>query len=353
MNLDAYKRLAERLNALPNGFPPTDDGRELKLLAKLFTPEEAELAAQLTSSLETVEEIAARTGWDAAGLRDQLKAMSRRGLIEAGKMDGALGFKLMPFVVGIYEEQVSTMDAELAQLFEDYFQGGFAKMLDIKPQVHRVIPVNETVRNTMEVRPFESAAEIVNAMQSWGVQDCICRKQKALIGQACGHPIDMCMVMNPRPNAFEKSSVIHALTHDEAMATLRRAAEAGLVHSVSNSAEGVYYICNCCTCSCGILRGMAELGIANVVASSAFVNQVDEAICNGCEDCIKSCQFNALSMDGLLAKVDAVRCTGCGVCVITCSTGALGLVRRPEEEVKPVPQTYAEWGAQRIAERGL
>ena len=43
-----YKRLAERLNALPNGFPPTDDGRELKLLAKIFTPEQAELAAQLT-----------------------------------------------------------------------------------------------------------------------------------------------------------------------------------------------------------------------------------------------------------------------------------------------------------------
>jgi electron transport complex protein RnfB len=137
------------------------------------------------------------------------------------------------------------------------------------------------------------------------------------------------------------------------MGTLRRAAEAGLVHSVSNSVEGTYYICNCCTCSCGILRGMAELGIANVVASSAFVNQVDEVVCNGCEDCIKSCQFNALSMNGLLASVDAVRCTGCGVCVIACSTGALGLVRRPEAEVKPVPQTHAEWGAQRIAERGL
>jgi len=159
--------------------------------------------------------------------------------------------------------------------------------------------------------------------------------------------------MNPQPNAFEKNPVIRALSQEEAMGTLRRAAEAGLVHSVSNSAEGVYYICNCCACSCGILRGMAELGIANVVASSAFVNQVDDAICNGCEDCIKACQFNALSMDGLLAKVEAVRCTGCGVCVIACSTGALGLVRRPEDEVKPVPQTHAEWGALRIAERGL
>jgi ferredoxin len=353
MNMEPYRKLAEQLNALPNGFPPTEDGRELKLLAKLFTPAEAELAAQLTSLLETVEEIAARLGMETADLRDQLKWMSRRGLIEAGRKDGALGFKLMPFVVGIYEEQVGTMDAELARLFEDYFQSGFGQMLAVKPQVHRVIPVNETVRNPMEIRPFESAAEIVNAMQSWGVQDCICRKQKALIGEGCDHPIDVCMVFHPRPNAFDGHPVIHALTHDEAMGTLRRAAEAGLVHSVSNNAEGVYYICNCCTCSCGILRGMAELGIANVVASSAFVNTVDEAICNGCEDCIETCQFDALSMDGLLAKVDAVRCTGCGVCVIHCSTGALGLVRRPAEEVKPVPQTYADWGAQRIAERGL
>ena len=350
---NAYKQLAERLTALPNGFPPTDDGRDLKLLAKLFTPEEAELAAQLQSSLETVEEIAARTGMDAEELRNQLKGMSKRGLIEAGRKDGALGFKVLPFVVGIYEMQVATMDAELARLFEDYFQSGFGKMLSVKPQVHRIIPVNETVRNPMEVRPFESAAEIVNAMQSWGVQDCICRKQKALIGEGCGHPIDVCMVMNPRPNAFEKNTVIRALTHDEAMGTLRRAAEAGLVHSVSNSVEGTYYICNCCTCSCGILRGMAELGIANVVASSAFVNQVDEVVCNGCEDCIKACQFNALSMDGMIAQVEAVRCTGCGVCVIACSTGALGLVRRPEDEVKPVPQTYAEWGALRSAERGM
>jgi ferredoxin len=279
--------------------------------------------------------------------------MSRRGLIEAGKIDGALGFKLMPFVVGIYEAQVGTMDAELAQLFEDYFQGGFGEMLSVKPQVHRVIPVNETVRNPMEIRPFESAAEIVSAMHSWGVQDCICRKQKALIGQACEHPVDNCMVFHPRPNAFDQSTTIRALTRDEAMSTLRRAAEAGLVHSVSNSVEGTYYICNCCTCSCGILRGMAELGIANVVASSAFVNQVDEVICNGCEDCIKACQFNALSMDGLLARVDAVRCTGCGVCVIHCTTGALGLVRRPEEEIKPVPQTHREWEMQRVAERGL
>jgi ferredoxin len=349
MDPSSYKQLAERLNSLPNGFPATDDGRELKLLAKIFTPQQAELAAQLTPCFETAEAIAARTGMDAADLRKHLKEMSRNGLIEAGRKDSALAFKLMPFVVGIYEMQVNKMDEELARLFEDYFQSAFRQMLAVKPQFHRVIPINETVRNTMEIRPFESAAEIVDAMQSWGVIDCICRKQKALIGQACEHPIDVCMVLSSRANAFEAQPTIRVLTRMEAMETLHRAAEAGLVHSVSNSQDGVYYICNCCTCSCGILRGMAELGIANVVARSSFVNQVDDLLCSGCEVCISSCQFDALSMDGPLAKVEAVRCVGCGVCVLVCSTGALGLVRRPEQEVLHVPVTQADWNVQRAA----
>jgi ferredoxin len=353
MELSSYKQLAARLDSLPNGFPATGDGRELRLLAKIFSPDEAKLASELTPNLESVEEIAVRTGRETADLRKQLKLMARGGLIEVGRKNGTLAFKLMPFVVGIYEMQVNKMDAELARLFEDYFQSTFREMLAVKPQFHRVIPINETVRNTMEVHPFESATEIVNAMQSWGVIDCICRKQKALIGQACEHPIDVCMAMDPRPDAFAGSSVIRSLTRDQAMETLHRAAEAGLVHTVSNNQEGLYYVCNCCTCSCGILRGMAELGIANVVARSSFVNQVDEEICNGCENCIKSCQFDALSMDGLLSTVDTVRCVGCGVCVLACSTGALHLSRRPEEEVLQVPVNHSEWNTQRGAARGF
>ena len=41
MTVDPYRRLAERLDALPAGFPATADGAELRVLAVLFTPEEA------------------------------------------------------------------------------------------------------------------------------------------------------------------------------------------------------------------------------------------------------------------------------------------------------------------------
>jgi ferredoxin len=352
-DMDPYKRLAEHLDALPNGFPATDDGRELRILKKLFSPEEADLAAQLSTAPETTEEIAERTGLDAAAIRDPLKSMARRGLIEAGVKGKALAFESMPFVVGFYEMQLHRMDVEFARLVENYFTGGFGRVLSVQPPFHRVIPAHEAEHESLEVQPFEGAAEIVDSMRSWGVQDCICRKQKALIGEACKHPVDVCLIMDPRPDAFEGSPNFRALSRDEAMATLRRASEAGLVHTVTNTVEGTSYICNCCTCSCGILRGMAELGIANVVASSPFVNRVQDVLCTGCEACIAACQFNALSMDGALAVVDRDRCVGCGVCVLRCAAEALVLLRRPEDEVKPVPQTHADWSLQRSAARAL
>jgi electron transport complex protein RnfB len=350
--MDIYKRLAQTLDALPNGFPATEDGIEIRLLRKLFTPEEAELAVQLTPDLETVETIAARTRRETGELRRQLKDMARHGLISTGRTESGLGFGLMPFVVGIYEMQVNTIDEELAHLVEAYFQQAFGEALQVKPQFHRVIPVGESVRNNIEVHPYESATALVNAAQAWGVVDCICRKQKALIGEACGHPLDVCMMLDERPGAFDNSTTVRPLTREEALATLKRAADAGLVHSVSNNRQGIHYICNCCTCSCGILRGMKMTGIANVIARSAFVNTVDATLCNACGNCLTYCQFDALKVDRI-AQVNAIRCVGCGVCVPACPTEALILVRRPEKDILSIPDTPTEWKSQRAAARGL
>ena len=352
MSDNPYQTLAARLDALPNGFPPTANGAELRLLAKLFTPEEAALAATLRLTLESPAVIAARSGGDPAAIGAQLKGMARRGLIKAGRMAGGLGFGLMPFVVGIYEMQGDTMDAELARLFEDYYLQAFGQTLAVQPAVHRVVPVNQTIRADIEVRPYESAAEIVASSQAWGVVDCICRKQKALIGEGCEHPVDVCMVLSPVSGAFDRASDVRVLTQKEAMATLQRAAEAGLVHSVTNTREGPSYICNCCTCSCAVLRGMADLGMANVIARSAFVNHVDEVACGACGLCVDECQFGALSL-AEIARVDRVRCVGCGVCVVACPEGALGLVRRPEEEVLPPPDTGTDWLKERAQARGV
>ncbi len=350
---DAYRRLAIRLDTLPNGFPPTDDGIELALLAHLFTPEEADLAAKLSLTAQTPAELATALGEDPKTLRVMLKNMAKKGLLEVKKIDTGLGYALMPFVVGFYENQ-RPLDETLAQLVEAYFKRTFMKVLEVEPQLHRVIPIGETIPVGIEVQPFESAAAILSQAKAWGVIDCICRQQKALIGEACGHPIEVCLIYSSIPGVFDHADDVRALTYEEALATLRMAADAGLVHTVGNhQAEENGYICNCCTCSCGILRGVAELGMANVVARAAFVSRIDADLCISCENCADYCQFDALALDetGIMA-VEQRRCVGCGQCVLHCEQGAIELVRRPEDEIKPVPATLREWQIERAAARG-
>lgn len=358
MDLSAYKELAERLDALPNGFPPTPDGAELRLLAKLFNPEEASLAAKLRLTPETASEFADRVGGDARSMRHDLRNMAKKGLITVGKTDRGLVYSIMPFAVGIWEMQAPTIDAELARLFEDYFQQAFSNGLTIRPQFHRVLPVGDTVSVDLEVAPYESAVEMVSRAKAWGVTDCLCRKQQALIGNPCDHPLEVCMSFSDKPGAFDGSPFVRALTLEQALDILRFAAESGLVHSVSNTRADTGfgfvtgYICNCCTCACGILRGMSQLGIANVIARSTFVNSVDEDLCTACGTCVDRCQFDAITVEEV-AHIDRVRCVGCGVCVITCPAEAMHLVKRPDEEILKPPEDEDAWRRERADARGI
>ncbi len=125
MDSNPYQNLAKRLDQLPNGFPPTQEGIELRLLAHLFTPEEAELAAQLRLTLETAVQLSERTGGVPADLQKRLKKMARRGLISAGPTQSGLGFGLMPFVVGIYEMQGPTDRRRAGQSLRTILSPGF------------------------------------------------------------------------------------------------------------------------------------------------------------------------------------------------------------------------------------
>jgi hypothetical protein len=60
MEMDSYQQLAQHLDKLPGGFPPSDSGVELRLLKRLFTPEEADLAVHLTLDREEARVIAER-----------------------------------------------------------------------------------------------------------------------------------------------------------------------------------------------------------------------------------------------------------------------------------------------------
>ena len=54
-----YENLRSFLDTLPTGFPKTPTGVEMRILKKLFTPEEAELCVKLKNEPEEVSKIAA------------------------------------------------------------------------------------------------------------------------------------------------------------------------------------------------------------------------------------------------------------------------------------------------------
>jgi len=353
MTDDVYRRLAKRVDEIPNGFPATESGVELKLLAKMFTADEAHLASVMRLRPEPAAAIADRGGIDEATALDRLSAMAGKGLISVTRREDGPAFSLRPFVVGFYEEWLPRMDEAFAALFEQYYRETRAGMLSPGPAIHRVIPVDVAIPFEVEIFPYESASALLDSAKSWGVRDCICRVQKAMIGEACGHPVENCLIFAPVENAFEGSEDIHAITKDEAFAVLREAEAAGLVHSSGNYRTGNSYICNCCTCSCGVMRGIAEFGIETAMAHAAFRAAVDSDACVGCGTCVDRCQFGALSLKDGAASVDPRRCAGCGLCVTTCPVDALHLGRKPDAEVENPPMSILHWMKDRAQARGI
>ena len=107
-----YEKLADALNKLPNSFPRTKSNLELTLLKKIFLPDEAFLAGQLTGIPEPVSIISQRTGLSEEETANRLKAMMNRDFVRGDSVAGL--FRLSPFIVGIYESQLERMDHELA-----------------------------------------------------------------------------------------------------------------------------------------------------------------------------------------------------------------------------------------------
>jgi heterodisulfide reductase subunit A-like polyferredoxin len=160
-------------------------------------------------------------------------------------------------------------------------------------------------------------------------------------------------MFSKKPNAYEKAKHIRSLTKEEALEVLRRAEEAGLVHTTGNYQGEIEYICNCCACACAVLRGAAEFGILSILAPSSFKASVDEKLCVGCDLCLERCQFKALSVVDGMCKVDEQRCFGCGICISACNDGALSLAPRSADRVKLPPQSLGDWMIERARVRGL
>lgn len=184
--MDVFEQLAKKLNELPQGFPATESGVELRILRTIFAPEDAEMALQMTPAPETAEQVAERLGRSLPEIREHLDEMARKGQIISFKMAGRQVYRLAPFVIGIYEMQRrERLTKEPVELFEEYLphltktSGGYG------PHMTRVIPIQSTIKTDLHVLQHGDICQIISEAKSFRVQDCICRREKTLLGDTC------------------------------------------------------------------------------------------------------------------------------------------------------------------------
>lgn len=354
MSEDVYKKMATVLDTLPNGFPESETGVELKLLKMIFTPEEAELFCDLRLSFETPEQIAERSGRPLEGLDNQLKQMWEKGQVFGVDFGTVLVYKMMPWVFGIFEFQLKHMTKEMAELCEEYEKTFGPQFFESKIQLMNVVPVEKEINSNEVVLPFERVSSIIEKGKSFAVNDCICKKEKELLGERCDKPMEVCLAIAPVPGVFDNHPLkARPITKEEAYDILKISEEAGLVHLTSNVEKGHYYICNCCGCCCGVLRGVNEYGGAKAVNSNYYA-QIDAEECVSCGICAdERCQVHAIEEKDDAYAVIKDKCIGCGLCVSTCPSDAISLIRKNEEDIVLPPVDENDWYKRRSQMRGV
>jgi electron transport complex protein RnfB len=339
---DVYRRLQERLDELPVGYPATESGVELRILRRLFSPEEAEVALGLSAVPETAEKIQHRlTGRTAEELERVLDRMVEKGSIFGGRMfarGGKKRYSRAPLVIGMYEAQVDRLTKEMQQDFDAYAREGFAAtLLTGRTKQMRTIPLNARFVPDRLVGRYDDARKLIEEGPGpWAARNCVCRQGQDLLEEPCKQTTSrrVCLTIGGAARATVASGDGQALTREETLALLDQAERDGMVLQPSNAREPVF-ICFCCGCCCGMLRAAKQFPRPAEYLQSNYQAAVDAELCSECGTCHERCPMEALQAGDGATSVDLDRCIGCGVCVPTCPTDAVRLRAKAEETVPP------------------
>ncbi len=351
---NSYEKLAKYLDTLPAGFPPTPDGLELKILERLFTPQEAELALHLSLLNQDVQSIARPAGLSVEEASALLEGMLQKGLIggsQSKEKDPLYG--ISQFVIGFYEGQVNRLDAGMAKLFEEYAPFFFKHSSWKKVPQLRTIPIKRAIPITHDVLPYMQMDEIVYSNEDIAVRNCVCRQEQQLLGKGCDRPLETCMTFGSAARNTVEHEIGRMITKNEAMEIVKQAQAAGLVLQPANS-QNPMVVCMCCSCCCGVLRQIKSDPNPGKLVANPYVTQYDPNACIACLACVEICPMAALTEDAQgEVSFAQERCIGCGLCVGVCPSEALQMVLRAALEQPNIPKNTVDTYITLSKARGL
>ena len=201
--------------------------------------------------------------------------------------------------------------------------------------IFRTLTVNEALPDKKEVYPYEDILKMVDKQTSFSAMLCTCKEG---IGPVTNGPCKVegvpryhCLMFGEGADYAIENKIGDAkrITKDECKEILEACNKAGLVQNVNNFVDDLQFICNCCSCCCGIVQQAKLLGPAQsgIVDATNFFPSLDEDICTGCGECVEKCPVEAISLKDDVAFFDREGCLGCGFCATVCPVDSISMMR--------------------------
>ncbi len=210
----------------------------------------------------------------------------------------------------------------------------------IRSMITRIITRRMKKVHFGQVVPIEEIEQIFGFANSFVRVACICRhisigKEKRYCYGISLAPdggmlaeimrgLDKSFLSGPYASGFEK------LSRDEAISAFHTHEQEGLCHSVwTFHTPFIGGICNCDRSDCLAMRSTVTNSIP-VMFRGEYIAKINPEECAGCRECMRICQFGAVtySASNKKAVVDQMWCYGCGVCRSVCKKNAIQLEDR-------------------------
>ncbi|MBT7087253.1 MAG: 4Fe-4S binding protein [Desulfobacterales bacterium] len=354
MGHDLNLRLGERLNDGSLKMPLTE--KYLALLDEYYDDEHALVAADFPHGKNTAAQLSEKLNRDEKELVEILEDMAHNGLLFTEKNEnGEYLYALQPFFPGVVELILmrggeTPRDIKRSKMMRD-FSGDLFDMMKIlqdnaelskelpMPSAVRTITVEEVLpEDSSEIYSYERLTELINMHDSFSASICYCRHNAVLEGSPCsteGIPKYSCIALGKGADFIVDRKFGKRISKEECLEIMKDVEKAGLVHNVNNSIGDTGFVCNCCSCCCGLIETIKTIDGKGMLAYSNFEVAVDEESCTGCGECVERCPLDAMSIEEDVVSINRNHCVGCGNCNSVCPEEALSMVRRSHHNEPP------------------
>jgi Pyruvate/2-oxoacid:ferredoxin oxidoreductase delta subunit len=377
--VETYRKLLKHLNGSWYMVPESED--MLKMVMYRFDPEDAEFLLDFSLMPRSLDDLATMKGIKKDELAKKLDGLSAKGLLYRYTRGEQVYYYLQDLfsLWRTYGWPGPKADnrVEIANFIDHAFPEFMSPFKEVSEKGLRVLPLERTIEDPKTILPYEEVKKVLDSYTYFCVTRCGCREKKNIAEHTpdCKYPSEVCLHFDKLAHYIVENGLGREISRQEAQDILRRCADLGLVHGVSNQQKGTDTICNCCRCCCMWFETMDRCKHLGTLAPSNYRIHIEESTCTGCGLCVKRCPMEALSLreeplakgrktiikeearekslvnkTGKVSQAKIEYCIGCGVCAYKCPSKSL-ILKRNEVEHHP-PETGRDWMVQFTSQSG-